>query len=60
MNPNISFNDFLLFERQVFGDDFSIAKYDPALSIALTVETFFKALNVQSVTGDQELSGLCY
>jgi hypothetical protein len=60
MNPNISFNDFLLFERQVFGDDFPIAKYDPALSIALAVEAFFSALNVQSVTGDQELSDLCY
>jgi SAM-dependent methyltransferase len=31
MTPNISFNDFLLFEKQVFGDEFPIAKYDPAL-----------------------------
>jgi hypothetical protein len=60
MNPNISFNDFLLFEKQVFGDDFPIAKSDPALRIALAVETFFKALAVQSVTGGQELSDLCY
>ena len=31
MDSTISFNDFLLFEKQVFGEAFPIASYDPSL-----------------------------
>jgi len=31
MNSTVSFNDFLEFERAVFGDEYPIAAYDPAL-----------------------------